>query len=110
LHQDDCRISGLLIQMALDGKVAMLPGSNFLRLWNVDLLNLLNCSRCTHENLASKFVKDLAIDLETCIISIESIYGLNVSGDFNHLVTALSQHARQGNAVLMTISFSYGKG
>jgi hypothetical protein len=42
-----------------------------------------------HDNRASKFVDDLSVDLETCMISIESIYGLNVSGDFNHLVTAL---------------------
>jgi hypothetical protein len=89
LHQDDCCLTGLLIQLALDGKVAMLSGSDFLRLCNVYLLNLLDCCHVTHEGLASKFIDDLAIDLDTFMISIESIYGLKVSDDFNHLVTAL---------------------
>jgi hypothetical protein len=33
LHQDDCRLWDLLIQLALYGKVAMLAGSDFPRLW-----------------------------------------------------------------------------
>jgi hypothetical protein len=84
LHQDGCRLSGLLIQLALDGRVAVLSGSDFLRLCNVYLVNLLDCCYATHEGLAFKFIDDLAIDIETCMI-----YGLKVSGDFNHLVTAL---------------------
>jgi hypothetical protein len=89
LHQDDCRLSGLLIQLALDERIAMLVGCDFLRLCNIRLMDLLNSCHVTHEGLASQFVDDQAIDLETCMVSVEYVYGVSVSGDLKNLVTAL---------------------
>jgi hypothetical protein len=74
LHQDDCRLSGLLIQLALDERVARLSGCDFLRLCNVRLMDLLNNCYITHEGLASKFIDDQSVDLETCMLSLECVY------------------------------------
>jgi hypothetical protein len=38
LDQGDMRLSGLLVQLALDKRISMLNGCDFLRLWHVDLL------------------------------------------------------------------------
>jgi hypothetical protein len=89
LHQDDCRLSGLLIQLALDERVAMLVGCDFLRLCNVRLMDRINSCHITHEGLASTFINDQAIDLQTCMVSLECVYGVSLSGDFKNLVTAL---------------------
>jgi hypothetical protein len=74
LHDNDLHLSGLLVQLALDEKVAMITGSDCLRSWNVDLLSLISCSDCTHEYLASKWIGDFSAGLKTCTISIESMY------------------------------------
>jgi hypothetical protein len=66
LHQDDCRLSGLLIQLAVDERIAMLEGCDFLRICNIRLMDLLNSCHVTHEGLASQFVGDQAIDLDQC--------------------------------------------
>jgi hypothetical protein len=89
LHQDDCRLSGLLIQLAVDERIAMLEGCDFLRICNIRLMDLLNSCHVTHEGLASQFVDDQAMDLGTCMVSVEYVYGISVSGDFKNLITVL---------------------
>jgi hypothetical protein len=50
LHQDDCRLAGLLIQLGVDERIAMLEGCDFLRIYNVRLMDLLNSCPITHES------------------------------------------------------------
>jgi hypothetical protein len=81
LHQDDCRLAGMLVQLAGDERIATLDGCDFLRICNVRLMDLLNSCPITHEGLASQFVGEQASDLETCMVSIEYVYGRRVSED-----------------------------
>jgi hypothetical protein len=52
-------------------------------------MDLLNNCHLTHEGLASQFVGDQTDDLETCMTSIEYVYGRRASWDFKDLVTVL---------------------
>jgi hypothetical protein len=65
------RLSGLLVQLALDERISMLNGCDFLRLWHVDLLSLVGCTNCTHENLVSRLIDDLDVDLDICTTSLK---------------------------------------
>jgi hypothetical protein len=89
LHKDDCRLAGMLIELAGDERIATLDGCDFLRICNVRLMGLLNSCHLTHEGLVSQFVGDQTDDLQTCMISIEYVYGRRISWDFKDLVTVL---------------------
>jgi hypothetical protein len=89
LHEDERRLAGMLVQLAVDERIAMLDGCDFLRICNIRLVDLLkNCS-VTHEGLVSEFVGDLDLDLQTCMIPIENVYGRRVSAEFKDLVRVL---------------------
>jgi hypothetical protein len=85
LDQGDMRLSGLLVQLALDERVSMLDGCDFLRLWHVDLLSLIGCTSCSCDNLVSRFTGDLDADVDICASSIEVVYGESASNAFQRL-------------------------
>jgi hypothetical protein len=89
LHQNDCRLAGMLLQLAGDESIVTLDGYDFLRICNVRLMGLLNSCHLTPEGLVSQFVGDQTDDLETCMISIEYVYGRRISWDFKDLVVVL---------------------
>jgi hypothetical protein len=94
LDENDLRLSGMLIQLALDERVSMLSGIDFLRLWRVDLLGLIGCTACSCADLISRFVGELDVDQDFCLTSIETVYGENASGAFQRLSAVLMKGGR----------------
>jgi hypothetical protein len=87
----------------------MLNGCDFLRLWHVDLLSLIGCTNCTHENLVSRFIDDLDVDLDICTTSIECVYGVSVGNDFRQLSMILLKCGRTfPDAVKEILGGKYG--
>jgi hypothetical protein len=109
LDQCDMRLSGLLVQLALDERVSMLSGCDFLRLWNVDLLGLIGCTDCTSDNLLARFTDVLDFDLDICMTSIEYVYGISVANDFRLLIMLQVKIGRTvPDAVRDVLSGKYG--
>jgi hypothetical protein len=94
LDENNMRLSGLLVQLALDERVSLLAGSDFLRLWRVDLLGLIGCTSCSCANLVSRFGGALDADMDICLTSIEVVYGESASGAFQRLSTVLLKSGR----------------
>jgi hypothetical protein len=94
LDENDLRLSGMLIQLAVDESVSMLSGIDFLRLWYIDLLELIGHTTCSCADLISRFVGELDIDQDLCLTSIEIIYGENASGAFQRLSAMLMKGGR----------------
>jgi hypothetical protein len=94
LDDNDLRLSGMLIQLALDERVSTLSGVDFLRLWHVNLTNLIQCTSCSCANLVSRFNGDLDVDMDICLTSIEIVYGLSASSAFQRLSTVLVKGGR----------------
>jgi hypothetical protein len=84
----------MLIQLAVDKRVAMLSGIDFLRLWNIDLLELIRHTTCSYADLISRFVGSHDIDQDLCLICCEIIYGENASGSFRRLSSILMKRGR----------------
>jgi hypothetical protein len=94
LDEGDMRLSGLLVQLALDERVSMLDGYDFLRLWRVDLLSLIGCTSCSCANLVSRFSGALDADMDICITSVEVVYGESASSAFRPLSMVLLKCGR----------------
>jgi hypothetical protein len=94
LYESDQRLTGVLIQLAGDEKVSMLPGCDFLRLWHVDLLGLIERTVCSCAGLVSQFAGELDVDLNFCVANVETVYGQDVGGDFRLLSTVLLKLGR----------------
>jgi hypothetical protein len=89
LYESDQRLAGVLIQLAGDERVSMLPVCDFLRLWHVDLLGLIERSVCSCAGLVSHFGGELDVDLDFCLAIVESVYGQDAGSDFRLLSTVL---------------------
>jgi hypothetical protein len=94
LDEGDMRLSGLLVQLALDERVSMLDGCDFLRIWRVELPSLIGCTFCSCANLVSRFGGVLDADMDICLTSVEVVYGESASGAFQRSSTVLLKGGR----------------
>jgi hypothetical protein len=90
LVEDEKKLSGLLILLGVDGRLAGLNGVELLRILNVDLVGHLNVVNLQADLLFDQWVfEDDTENLDITYQSISFLYGVSVEWDFKELVYAL---------------------
>jgi hypothetical protein len=92
LVEDEKKLSGLLILLGVDGRLAGLNGVELLRILNVDLVGHLNVVNLQADLLFNQWVvEEDTENLDITCRSISFLYGVRVEWDFKKLVYALRQ-------------------
>jgi hypothetical protein len=92
LPDDEKQLSGFLVLLGTDGRLANLNGVELLRILNVDLVGHLDAVNLQADLLFNEWVvEDDDANLEITCRSISFLYGVGVEGDFQFLVRELQR-------------------